>query len=227
MTIILAVLGVLFTFWLIARSRGKRGRGKTVFGKGEALTCNGPMTDAYFRTMNPMREAILKRDYEKAGRLVRENLEYIPGFVRETRREYGSFDISSIPALEQGGTILALLNDEDGLVRMREIVASTSGIKRRAKIVERHRRDRRLFQAILNAVQMHPNCLQTEVKGLVGETDGHRVANLISYLEKAGKIMRVKDGSSYRLLPPARHGFLHHIRSALSGSTVRTGGGQS
>lgn len=116
-------------------------------------------------------------------------MEYIPGFVRETRREYGSFEIFSIPALEQGGTILALLNDDEGLVQMR-------------KIVERHRKDRRLFQAILTAVQTHPNCLQSEVKGLVGETDGRRVANLISYLDKAGKIMRVKDGSSYRLLSP-------------------------
>ena len=53
------------------------------------------------------------------------NLSIIPEWVKETRRDYGSFDIRSIPALEQGGTMLALLGDEEGLARMRRIVASS------------------------------------------------------------------------------------------------------
>ena len=159
------------------------------------------VSDGYFRTMEKMQEAISKRNYEKAGRLVRENLEYIPSFVKEACAEYGSFDISSIPVLQQGGTILALLNDNEGLVRMREIVASMPELSPWIENVERHRRDLDLFQAILDTVEKHPNCLQTEVKRLVGETDGHQVANLISYLDKAGKIVRVKTGRAYNLLP--------------------------
>ena len=124
------------------------------------------VSDVYFRTMEKMQEAISKRDYEKAGRLVRENLEYIPKFVKETCAEYGSFDISSIPALQQGGTILALLNDNEGLVRMREIVASMPELLPWVENVERHQYDLHLFQAILDAVKKHPNCLQPKVKGL-------------------------------------------------------------
>ena len=162
----------------------------------------GSVSDVYFRTMEKMQEAISKQDYKKAGQFVRENLEYIPGFVKEACAEYGSFDISSIPVLQQGGTVLALLNDDDGLVRMRKIVASTPELLPWVENVERHQHDLLLFQAILDTVGRHPNCLQTEVKGLVGETDGRRVSNLISYLDKAGKIARVKDGRTYRLLPP-------------------------
>ena len=158
------------------------------------------VSDVYFRTMEKMQEAISKRDYEKAGRLVRENLEYIPRFAKETCAEYGSFDISSIPVLQQGGTILALLNDNEGLVRMREIVASTPELSPWVENIEQHQRDLHLFQAILDTVKKHPNCPQTEVKGLVGEIDGRRVANLISYLDKAGKIARVKTGRAYNLL---------------------------
>ena len=159
------------------------------------------VSDVYFRTMEKMQEAISRRNYEKAGRLVRENLEYVPSFVKESRAEYGSFDVSSIPVLQQGGTILALLNDNEGLVRMREIVASTPELLPWVENVERHQYDLHLFQAILKAVKKHPNCLQTEVKRLLGETDGRRVANLISYLDKAGKIVRVKTGRAYNLLP--------------------------
>ena len=169
--------------------------------KRELWSDKSSVSDVYFRTMEKMQEAISKRNYEKAGRLVRENLEYIPRFVRETCAEYGSFDISSIPALQQGGTILALLNDNGGLVRMREIVASIPELLPWVENVERHQHDLHLFQAILDAVKKHPNCLQTEVKGLVGEADGRRVTNLISYLDKAGKIVRIKTGRAYNLLP--------------------------
>ena len=165
----------------------------------EFLSDKNSVSDAYFRTMEKMQAAISKRNYEKAGQLARENLEYVPSFVKETCTEYGSFDISSIPVLQQGGTILALLNDNEGLVRMREIVISMPELSPWVENVERHQRDLPLFQAILDEVKKHPNCLQTEVKGLVGETDGRRVANLISYLDKAGKIVRVKTGRAYNL----------------------------
>ena len=161
---------------------------------------NGNISDVYFRNMGKMQEAISKRDYGKAGLLAREGLEHITGFVKETLKEYGDFEISSIPVLEQGGTMLAFLNDIEGIVRMREIVTSMSELSPWVKNVEKHERDLDLFQAITDAVRKHPNCLQTELKGLVGETDGRRVANLVSYLEKAGKISRVKAGNTYKLL---------------------------
>jgi len=149
-----------------------------------------------------MQAAVSNRDYEGAARLVRENLRYIPDWVKENCIEYGSFDISSIPALEQGGTVLALIGDEEGLARMHEIVASVPELEPWSEQVELHQRDRRLFEAILAAVTANPNCLQTEIKELVGEADGRRMANLLLYLDKAGKIVRVKVGRTYRLLPP-------------------------
>ncbi len=159
-------------------------------------------SDPYFDTMLRMRAAISARDYEKAERLVRENLEHIPNVVKKVCREFGSFEIRSIPALEQGGTIIALVGNEDILARMREIVSSVPELEKWAEKVERHYQDLRLFQTIQELVAAQPNCLQTEVKGLIGEKDGRRVANLLSYLDKAGKIRRVKAGRTYRLLPP-------------------------
>ena len=85
---------------------------------------------------------------------------------------------------------------------MREIVASIRELEPWAEEVERHQHDRWLFRAILDAVAAHSNCLQTDVKGLVGEADGRRVANLLWYLDKAGKVVRIKTGHTYRLLMP-------------------------
>ena len=160
------------------------------------------ISDRYFDSMAEMQAAISKRDYESAAEFARENLRCIPEWVKETVRDYGSLHVSSIPGLQQGGTILALLNDREGLRRMSEIVASLPELEPWVERVQGHRHDRRLFESIQEAVAARPNCRQTEVKGLIGEQDGHRVARLISYLEKAGRIVRVKAGRTYRLLPP-------------------------
>ena len=158
------------------------------------------ISDHYFDTMSRMQAAISNNDFEDAVKLIRLNLRYIPDWVKETCRQYGSLDVSTIPALQQGGTILALVGDEDGLARMRDIVASTVELEPWAANVERHQHDLHLFQMILDAVTKHPNCLQTEVKRLVGEEDGRRVANLISYLDRAGRIIRIRKERTYELI---------------------------
>lgn len=76
----------------------------------------------YFTTLVKLQEAVSRRHYERAARLTRENIRQIEMLVRSTQQEYGSFDIRSISALEQGGTMLALIGDDEGLKEMREIV---------------------------------------------------------------------------------------------------------
>lgn len=159
-------------------------------------------TDAYFENMARIQGAIAAQAFGEAARCVRESLRYIPDWVRENVHEYGSFDILTIPALQQGGTMLALVGDDEGLDRMREIVTSTPELERWRTEVEQHLSDRVLFEAILAVVIENPNCLQTDVKTLTGMADGHRIGTLISYLEKARKLVRVKEGRTYRLLPP-------------------------
>lgn len=158
--------------------------------------------DAYFDTMGQLQAAVTERKYTEAAALVRENLRHLPAWVQEWSRDYGSFDIRSIPALEQGGTVLALVGDDEGLARMRELVQETPVLRPWAEYVEGHEKDRKLFPAIVEAVHENPNCLQTDVKSIVREVDGRRVARLISYLEKAGALARVKSGRTYKLLPP-------------------------
>ncbi len=157
-------------------------------------------SDLYFETMSEMQAAISSRDYEAAARLVRENLSYIREWVTEERRQYGSFDIPSIPSLDQGGKVLALVGDEEGISEMGSIVGSIPELERWITKVDEHRYDLTLFEKIASAVKANPHCLQTDVKNLVGESNGRRVANLVSYLEKSGAIVRVRSGRTYKLL---------------------------
>ena len=60
--------------------------------------------DRYYSTMAQLQSAISKRNYEVAVKHVRANLKEIPSWLEAEKREFGSFDIRSIPALESGGT---------------------------------------------------------------------------------------------------------------------------
>ena len=157
-------------------------------------------SDSYFDTVFQMHAAVANRDYAEAARIVRENLSYIPAWIEETQSQQGFFDIASIPAFELGGTILALVGDEEGILRMRDTVYNIPHLARWVGKIREHRQDMELFKAIEKTVRDNPNCLQTDVHELVGEKDSLRVSNLISYLEKAGKIVRAREGRAYRLV---------------------------
>lgn len=193
-----------FIKWLFGSTEEKDNRRRTAEPVIEKADRTAParISDAYFATMSRLQTAISDRNFEAAGELIRENLTYIPAWVVETHQQFGSFDIGTIPALQQGGTILTLLDDGDGINRMEALVRSVPDLARWQEDIERHRSDQILFRKIEVAIANHANCLQTEVKELVGAADGHRVATLIGYLEKAGKIARIKEGRTYRLVLP-------------------------
>ena len=179
-------------------------------------------TDAYFGSMSEMQNAIGKHDYETAAVRAREMMAVIPAWIEEetarsvwaaeqrerwdigqqTEPDAGDVPLlpPSIPVFQQGGTILALVGDEEALLLMADLVKSEPELRQWTGKVEDHLYNLNLFAAIVEAVRSHPNCLQPDVKKLVGETDGRRVANLIGYLEKAGEIVRVREGRTYRLL---------------------------
>ena len=150
----------------------------------------------YFKSMGQMKTAIAEHNYEEAARFARKNLAAIPKWMKG----YGDLP-PSIPVFQQGGTVLALVGDQEGLSRMADLAKGTPVLNEWVDAVEDHLYNLKLFEAIEDAIRSNPNCLQPDVKGLVGEQDGRRVANLISYLEKAGKIVRVKEGRTYRILP--------------------------
>ena len=157
-------------------------------------------TDLYFFKSRGMQYAISKRDFERAGILARESLQYVSGFVSETRNTYGKFDIRSIPPLEQGGRILALVDDQEGLSELEGVVNAVPELAPWRSKIREHWEDLRLFNLIKTLAHFHPYCLQTEVKSLVGHDNGHRIATLISYLEKARKIQKIPEGKTYRLV---------------------------
>ena len=159
-------------------------------------------TAGYYRTMADMQQAISTRDYRRAASLVLENMEQIPAWVRATRREFGEVP-PSIPALEAGGTMLAITGDQRGLDRMHQLVGQIPELSGRVTTVQQHLSDLHLVRDIQRAIEKHPGCKQTDIKTLIGAQDGRRPATLIRWLEKQGQVVRRKKGRTYELYSPS------------------------
>lgn len=160
---------------------------------GDDFDFDSPASRSYYDSMEKMNQAIVRARYTEAVPLIRTNLEHLTKFVESTVDQNDRVP-PSIPVLEQGGRILALMGDSDGLRRMREIVTGTKGIDWFLSDVDRHERDMEMFQSIRQAVRDNPRCLQSDVKILIGEPDGRRVATLIGYLEKSREITKIREG---------------------------------
>jgi hypothetical protein len=159
-------------------------------------------TTRYFESMANVQGAVARYDYEAAAKLTLESMGFIPGFVADTTQAYGRFDISSIPTIEKGGRILALLGDDVGLAEMQAMIGNIPELEPWVERAEGNIKDRVLFEKILEAVAASPGCLQSDLKSLIGTTDGAHVAVLVSYLEKAGRLARVRFRKTYKLLLP-------------------------
>jgi len=96
--------------------------------------------------------------------------------------------------------MLALAGDDAGLAEMERVARSIPELEPWIAVVGQHVEDRRILSAIVRAVAGSPRCLQTDIKEVIGATDGAHIANLIAYLEKGGTVVRIKYGRSYSLV---------------------------
>lgn len=161
-------------------------------------------TDAFLRAMKPFHIAFREKNFEVAAESIRDNLESLSPLVRRHRKNPRAFSLEHmvLPVIKWGGLALALANDEHGLARMRRIVESEPELQRWLPHIDRHDLSRRLIRKIEDRIRTRTPCLQSELKGMVGTTDGRLVAQLVMYLETAGRLGKVRSGSTWRLLPP-------------------------
>jgi hypothetical protein len=132
---------------------------------GEIVNAN------YYQTMGALQGAISKQDYTAAANLVRANLKLIPAWAKAQIAEYGRFDISSIPAIDRGRTILAIAGDGAALTEMADIIAKLPALAPWAEGVRQSLLDVQTVKEILAAVQASPGLLQSDLVALIKEQD--------------------------------------------------------
>jgi hypothetical protein len=98
-----------------------------------------------------------------------------------------------------GGTILAVLEEEERLRLLQETLAQVRDLEPWRPVGEAAGKDLHLVRQIIAVVAAKPGVLQRDLGDHLPDTDRRRLAILAGWLEKAGRIRRVRTGSSYAL----------------------------
>lgn len=153
---------------------------------------------AYFSQLQALQESISDRRYPDAASAARKSLPLIRKWLEDPRGNGKRLNLN-MPALTQGGTMLAITGDRKGLAMLHDLVSEFDHLEEYRADAERHLVAIDLFDAIRKVVAAKPGILQNKIKPEVGAEDGRLVSNLISWLEKAGEITRAKNGKTYAL----------------------------
>lgn len=140
------------------------------------------------------------RSLAKTMRLLPRQRASMP-LIRSWLHEDGQRLDIRIPALSQGGTMMAIIGDREGLAQLRKLVQDFEHLEAYQEEAEGHFTDLDLFDRVREVVRRKPGVLQNRMKTKLGIEDGRRTSRLISNLEKSGEIQRAKCGKTYELYP--------------------------
>lgn len=157
----------------------------------------------YFELSAEIETGKRDRDYARAARAARETYSILPQVVRQWKREYGRFDISTSHAVHTAPKLMAIIEDRDGIRKLRAVLESVPELLNWLSSAEEAESDIELVPQIMALVQAEPGILQTSLKSRLSAASksGAAASNLAAWLEKGGRIHRVKKGGSYQLYP--------------------------
>ena len=174
-------------------------------GWGNQEEAGGDVVNRYFEFSAEIETGKRDRDYARAIRAARATYSILPAFVLQWKREYGRFDINTSHAIHTAPKLMAVMEDRDGIRELRAVLESVEDLRDWLPSAEEAEADVEVVPHIVALVQAEPGILQSSLKSrLPGDGDaeaGSEASSLATWLEKAGRIQRVKKGSSYRLYP--------------------------
>jgi hypothetical protein len=215
-----------------AESTGGSRRGGDFFDDYSESFQN-PVIARYYELLGIISDAKSDKDYPKAIRAARDTYSFLGDFVRESMREDdGEFAVELIPAIDVAGPMMAVMGDRKGIAEMSAAIAGVSGLEEWADSGQWVLEEANLVDRILELVAKNPGLKQNKLKQATGASDGRRLSTLARWLEDAGRMVRVRVGSTYELhsagtsFPNAQPPPSPQQTSTSAESTVTLGGGR-
>jgi hypothetical protein len=203
MVVILVICLILLLIALGGKKKSTAARhkasGQRPFGSRTASTQKTTeRVDRYFDLIEKIRGEKSKRDFRQLLRFCEESLHLIPALVAEEKRQYGEFNIASIPAIEVGLKYWAALGDLGKIQTVERMIDSLPELKPWVEEVREAYANAEFSKGILAFLGEHPGTRQSRLAKSIG-ISGPTVRWLVFYLEKTGSLRREKNGNIYEL----------------------------
>ena len=153
----------------------------------------------YFELLNKIEEYKREKDFNKMLICCQKSISLLEPLIEQTKKEFGTFDIKSIPAIEIGSNFWAIYGEEDQLLNLKEVVEYFPELEPWKKTIEKAFTMKELASRIYRYVRKNEGCLQKELKKTLEIKDGRLVSNIVYYMELVGKLKRKKIGNTYSL----------------------------
>jgi len=155
-------------------------------------------TDTYFERLN---EPDRLRKAGKTDDALREAMalvELLPAVAKQYVKEYGRFDIRSIPPLDCACTLAAIRQDAAGLARTKSIVEDADELRPWRDLVASAYEDLNIVAEIRSYLEEHPGTLQSKLGKAIG-VDGRRTSVWVKHLTDAKQLRREPSAKTYSL----------------------------
>ena len=154
--------------------------------------------DRYYELVHQIQEARSQDRHPEALVLSLEALRYLTALVRWSVKEFGRWDIPSVPPIAWACDYLAALQRRDELERVRTLLRSIPELADWQKTVDYAFERVDLMGRVEKFLREKAGTLQKDMGRELG-VDGREVSNLLHYARLIGVIRREPEGKSYRL----------------------------
>jgi len=155
--------------------------------------------DEYFSSLGQIQDWQSKKEYSKMLKACEKSLPLLSKFVDNTKKEFGSFDISSIPAIEVGCRYWAAMNNTDALNKVLKIVQSVPELwDGWLNLVKASFDDKALSKKIQDHIRENPACLQNKMGKALG-VSGRDTSRIIGTLNNLEIIKKSRSGKTSQL----------------------------
>ncbi|MEM2991331.1 MAG: hypothetical protein QXQ02_09150, partial [Halobacteria archaeon] len=145
------------------------------------------LADAYYELLSKTEECKRKRDFNKMLEHCQVSISLLEPLIEQTKKEFGTLDINSIPAIEFGSTFWAIYGAEGQLLNLKEEVEYLPELRPWKETVDRAFIMKGFASRIYQHVKNNEGCLQKELKKTLGVEDGRMLSNVVYYMELVRK----------------------------------------
>lgn len=157
------------------------------------------LTELYYSLLTKIQEEKKNHEFKKMSMYSQMSLGLIEPLILQNKIAYGSFDLGSIPALEEPLSYYAVNGHGGQIQNIEEIVDFFPELSGWKELVDSAKETATLSARLLKTIKENPGTLQKDIKKLINVEDGKKVANVLYYMELYGKIRKEKSGNTNQL----------------------------
>ncbi|MEQ9378289.1 MAG: hypothetical protein RIG68_24065 [Imperialibacter sp.] len=157
------------------------------------------LNDMYFTIIGQIAAAEKEGKIDELLMHCQASLALLESLIKYCKKEYGRFDIKTIPALDKGLIYFAINGNTRQLKNIQDVVNYFDELHTYADDVETAFARRELAAKIFRYVKANSNCRQTDLKRNLNLEDGCLISTTVHYMEKAGKLKRIREGGKILL----------------------------